>query len=272
MNDAPVPRALTIAGSDSGGGAGVQADLKTFAALRVYGMSAITSITAQNTVGVHGVHDVPADIVAKQIDVVAQDIGVDAAKTGMLSNADIVRAVADAVKRNGIEKLVVDPVMVAKSGDALLQETGRDALVREILPLAYVLTPNAPEAEALTGLRVADLDGMQETARALHAMGPRYVVVKGGHLAGAEAVDLLFDGASFETFSSARIDTKNTHGTGCTFSAAIAGLLAKGFDVVASVEGAKAYLTKAIRHAIPLGRGHGPLMHHWMEQEEASSE
>ena len=272
MNDAVLPRALTIAGSDSGGGAGIQADLKTFAALRVYGMSAITSITAQNTVGVHAVHDVPADIVAKQIDGVAQDIGVDAAKSGMLSNADIVRAVAEAVKRNRIEKLVVDPVMVAKSGDALLQESARDTLVRELLPIAYVLTPNVPEAEALTGVRIVDAEGMKEAARALHAMGPRYVVVKGGHLAGVESVDLLFDGSSFETFAAARIDSKNTHGTGCTFSAAIAGLLAKGFDVVASVEGAKAYLTKAIRHAIPLGQGHGPLMHHWIAQEEASSE
>jgi hydroxymethylpyrimidine/phosphomethylpyrimidine kinase len=268
MSDALVPRALTIAGSDSGGGAGIQADLKTFAALRVYGMSAITSITAQNTVGVDGVHDVPAEFVAKQIDMVAQDIGVDAAKTGMLSNAEIVYAVADAIKRNAIEKLVVDPVMAAKSGDTLLQESARDALVREMLPLAYVLTPNVPEAEALTGLRVTDVKSMQEAARALHGKGPRYVVIKGGHLAGAEAVDLLFDGTSFETFSSARIDTNNTHGTGCTFSAAIAGLLAKGFDVVASVEGAKAYLTKAIRHALPLGKGHGPLMHYWMAQEE----
>ena len=268
MNDALVPRALTIAGSDSGGGAGIQADLKTFAALRVYGMSAITSVTAQNTVGVEGVYDVPADVVAKQIDMVAQDIGVDAAKTGMLSNAEIVHAVAEAVKRNGIEKLVVDPVMVAKSGDTLLQPSARDALVRELLPLAYVVTPNVPEADALTGLRVTDMESMQEAARALHDKGPRYVVVKGGHLAGPEAVDLFFDGSSFETFSSARIDTKNTHGTGCTFSAAIAGLLAKGFDVVASVEGAKAYLTKAIRHALPLGKGHGPLMHHWMAQEE----
>ena len=268
MNDALVPRALTIAGSDSGGGAGIQADLKTFAALRVYGMSAITSITAQNTVGVDGVHDVPADFVAKQIDMVAQDIGVDAAKTGMLSNASIVQAVAEAVKRNAIDKLVVDPVMVAKSGDTLLRDDARDALVHNLLPLAYVLTPNVPEAEALTGIRVSDMESMQEAARILHAKGPRNVVIKGGHLAGAEAIDLLFDGVSFQTFSSARIDTKNTHGTGCTFSAAIAGLLAKGFDVIASVEGAKAYLTKAIRHALPLGKGHGPLMHHWMAQDE----
>ncbi|NUM53693.1 MAG: bifunctional hydroxymethylpyrimidine kinase/phosphomethylpyrimidine kinase [Candidatus Hydrogenedentes bacterium] len=267
-----VPRALTIAGSDSGGGAGIQADLKTFAALRVYGMSAITSVTAQNTVGVDGVHDVPAEFVAKQIDMVAQDIGVDAAKTGMLSNADIIHAVAEAVKRNRIDKLVVDPVMVAKSGHTLLQDAARDALVREMLPIAHVLTPNVPEAEVLTGLRITDTESMQEAARVLHGKGPRYVVVKGGHLAGPEAVDLLFDGDTFQTFSSARFDTKNTHGTGCTFSAAIAGLLAKGFDVVASVEGAKAYLTKAIRHALPLGAGHGPLMHHWMAQDEVSSE
>ena len=267
MNDALVPRALTIAGSDSGGGAGIQADLKTFAALRVYGMSAITSITAQNTVGVDGVHDVPADFVAKQIDMVAQDIGVDAAKTGMLSNAAIVSAVVESLKRNKIEKVVVDPVMVAKSGDTLLRDDARAALIRELLPLAYVLTPNVPEAEALSGIRITDMDAMQDAARALHAKGPRHVVVKGGHLAGAEAIDLLFDGESFQTFSSARIDTKNTHGTGCTFSAAIAGLLAKCFDVVSSVEGAKAYLTKAIRHALPLGAGHGPLMHHWMADD-----
>lgn len=267
MSEGLVPRALTIAGSDSGGGAGIQADLKTFAALRVYGMSAITAITAQNTVGVGAVHDVPAELVAKQIDLVAQDIGVDAAKTGMLSNAEIVQAVAGAVARNGIAKLVVDPVMVAKSGDSLLRDSAREALVREMLPLAYVLTPNLPEAEALSGLRIANMTAMQEAARALHGKGPRHVIIKGGHLAGAEAIDLLFDGTSFETFSASRIDTKNTHGTGCTFSAAIAGLLAKGFDVFASVEGAKAYLTKAIRHALPLGKGHGPLMHHWMAQE-----
>lgn len=269
MSDALVPRALTIAGSDSGGGAGIQADLKTFAALRVYGMSAITSVTAQNTVGVDSVHDVPADFVAKQIDLVAQDIGVDAAKTGMLSNAEIVHAVAEAVKRNGIEKLVVDPVMVAKSGHSLLLADAREALVREVLPLAYVLTPNLPEAEVLSGKRITAKDEMQDAARALHDKGPRYVVIKGGHMSGAEAIDLLYDGKSFETFSSARFNTKNTHGTGCTFSAAIAGLLAKGFDVVASVEGAKAYLTKAIRHALPLGAGHGPLMHHWMALEES---
>ncbi len=263
-----IPRALTIAGSDSGGGAGIQADLKTFAALNVYGMSAITSITAQNTVGVAGVHDVPAAFVAQQIDLVVQDIGVDAAKTGMLSNAEIVHAVSEAVRRNGITKLVVDPVMVAKSGDALLQADAREALIAELLPLAYVVTPNLPEAESLTGMCITDMDGMQEAAKALHAKGPRHVVIKGGHLAAAEAIDLLYDGETFQTFSASRIDTKNTHGTGCTFSAAIVALLAKGFDVIASVEGAKAYLTKAIRHALPLGKGHGPLMHHWMAQED----
>ncbi|MDZ4860364.1 MAG: bifunctional hydroxymethylpyrimidine kinase/phosphomethylpyrimidine kinase [Candidatus Hydrogenedentes bacterium] len=272
MNNLAIPRALTIAGSDSGGGAGIQADLKTFAALNVYGMSAITSITAQNTVGVAGVHDVPAAFVAQQIDLVVQDIGLDAAKTGMLSNAEIVHAVADAVRRNRIEKLVVDPVMVAKSGDALLQDSARDALNTELLPLAYVVTPNLPEAESLTGMRISTMDDMQHAAKLLHAKGPRFVVIKGGHLTGPEAIDLLYDGTAFQTFSASRIDTKNTHGTGCTFSAAITGLLAKGFSVVASVEGAKAYLTKAIRHALPLGKGHGPLMHHWMSQEEIERE
>ncbi|HRI88879.1 MAG TPA: bifunctional hydroxymethylpyrimidine kinase/phosphomethylpyrimidine kinase [Candidatus Hydrogenedentes bacterium] len=262
-----IPRALTIAGSDSGGGAGIQADLKTFAALKVYGMSAITSVTAQNTVGVAGVHDVPAAFVARQIEMVVEDIGVDAAKTGMLSNAEIVLAVADAVKRLGIGNLVVDPVMVAKSGDALLQTEAQHALKSALLPLAHVVTPNLPEAEALTGEKIADMEGMKAAAVALYAMGPRHVVIKGGHLAGAEAIDLLYDGVAFQTFSASRIDTKNTHGTGCTFSAAIAALLAKGHSVVASVEGAKAYLTKAIRHALPLGKGHGPLMHHWMADD-----
>lgn len=267
MNSKAIPRALTIAGSDSGGGAGIQADLKTFAALNVYGMSAITSITAQNTVGVKGVHDVPAAFVAQQIDLVAEDIGVDAAKCGMLSNVEIVNAVADAIARNGIEKLVVDPVMVAKSGDSLLQSSARDALLHRILPLSFVVTPNLPEAEALTGMKIGDMDAMQDAAKALFQTGPKYVVIKGGHLAGAEAIDLLFDGQHFETFSASRVDTKNTHGTGCTFSAAITALLAKGHTVTASVEGAKAYLTKAIRHALPLGKGHGPLMHHWMAEE-----
>ncbi len=263
MREACLPRALTIAGSDSGGGAGIQADLKTFAAFGVYGMSAITSVTAQNTCTVAGVHDLPPDFVAQQIDLVAQDIGVDAAKTGMLSSAAIVRAVADAIRRNGIKRLVVDPVMVSKSGDPLLREDARLAVVESILPLAYIVTPNLPEAEALTGVPVSTCEQMADAAKRLHEMGARYVLVKGGHLAGDDALDILFDGTTLTELSSPRIDTRNTHGTGCTYSAAIAASLASGLDAAAAVARAKDYVTGAIRHALPLGQGHGPLDHGW---------
>ena len=256
-------RALTIAGSDSGGGAGIEADLKTFTALGVFGMASITSVTAQNTVGVTGVHDLPPEFVAAQIDAVAGDIGVDAAKTGMLSNAGIIEAVADSIARHGIGKLVVDPVMAAKSGDRLLEEAAQEALVRRILPLAYVVTPNLPEAEALAGIPVRRVDEMQEAARRIADLGPSTVLVKGGHLESGEAVDVLFDGGSFREFVAQRIDTKNTHGTGCTYSAAIAAFLAKGCEVGEAVDAAKRYLTEAIRHSFDLGQGHGPLNHFW---------
>ena len=254
---------MTIAGSDSGGGAGIEADLKTFSALGVYGMAAVTSITAQNTTGVFAVHDVPPEVVAKQIDVVAEDIGVDAAKTGMLSNAGIIEAVAASVARNGIAKLVLDPVMVAKSGAALLREDARDALRTLLLPCAYMVTPNVPEAEVLSGIEIAGEADVQEAARRIHACGPRYVLMKGGHLDAEDATDYLFDGERFEAFSAPRIDTPNTHGTGCTFSAAIAAELAKGADICAAVRDAKAYLTEAIRHSLDLGGGHGPVDHGW---------
>ncbi len=266
MPDSTVARALTIAGSDSGGGAGIQADLKTFAAFGVYGASAITSVTAQNTVGVGGVHDLPAEFVAQQIDLVSQDIGVDAAKTGMLSNAAIVRAVAESVSRNRIVRLVVDPVMVAKSGDALLQEDARRAVIEMIVPLAFVITPNLPEAESLCGISVTNRDRMEEAARILHGMGARYVLVKGGHLESRDATDLLFDGDTVRTYSTTRIKTTNTHGTGCTYSAAIAACLALGCDVAQAVQRAKDYLTGAIRHSLPLGSGHGPLDHGWQSR------
>jgi len=264
----PIPRVLTIAGSDSGGGAGIQADLKTFTALGVYGMSAITSVTAQNTRTVSGVQDLPSQFVAQQIDIVAQDIGVDAAKTGMLSSAAIVHAVAGSIEKNHLERLVVDPVMVAKSGDPLLQRDARQALIKELLPLAYVVTPNLPEVEALTGLKVYSLNDMAEAARAIHALGPHHVLIKGGHLGGGEATDLLYDGRAFHTFSARRIDTPNTHGTGCTYSAAIAAHLALGFSVITAVERAKSYLTEAIRHSFSLGSGHGPLNHFWMHRND----
>lgn len=256
-------RVLTIAGSDSGGGAGIQADLKTFTALRVFGMAAITSVTAQNTVGVTGVHDLPPEFVAEQIDDVARDIGVDAAKTGMLSSAAIVEAVADSVARNSITRLVVDPVMVAKSGDPLLQESARQAMRKRILPLAWLVTPNVPEAEVLAGVRITGPQQVEQAARNIHRLGARYVLLKGGHMEGENAVDYLYDGQTIQTFSAPRIATRNTHGTGCTYSAAIAAYLARGCAIGEAVQRAKAYLTGAIQHSFPLGAGHGPLNHFW---------
>lgn len=259
----PVPRVLTIAGSDSGGGAGIEADLKTFTALGCYGMAAITSVTAQNTQGVFGVHDVPPAEVARQMDVVLEDIGADAAKTGMLSNAAIVEAVAGSLTRHGVEKLVVDPVMAAKSGDPLLRVDARQALIERLLPLAYIVTPNVPEAEALSGLQIDSEASLAAAAERILAMGPRYVLMKGGHLEGADAVDYLYGDGQMRRYAAARIDTKNTHGTGCTFSAAIAAFLGQGDDAGTAVQRAKEYLTGAIQHALALGSGHGPLNHMW---------
>jgi hydroxymethylpyrimidine/phosphomethylpyrimidine kinase len=257
------PRVLTIAGSDSGGGAGIQADLKTIIALGGYGMSAIASVTAQNTLTVAGIHDLPPDFVALQIDLVAQDIGVDAAKTGMLSNAEIIRAVAAAIQRNAIPNLVVDPVMVAKSGDALLRADACDALINELLPLAKVVTPNLPEAEVISGTKIQSPDDVLPVARMIHAMGPEFVLIKGGHWEEADPVDYLYDGTGLIPFPGKRIDTRNTHGTGCTFSAAIATLLARGLGVEDAVGQAKGYLLGAIRNSMALGHGHGPLNHAW---------
>ena len=257
------PRALTIAGSDSGGGAGIQADLKTFAALGVYGTSAVTAITAQNTVGVRAVHDVPPAIVAAQIDAVLDDIGADAAKTGMLSSAEIIEVVAERLRAHSVTRLVVDPVMVAKSGDRLLREDAVAALRELLIPLAAVVTPNAPEASVLAGLEVVDDATAREAARRIHALGPSLVIVKGGHLGGERSDDVAFDGASFEVLSAPRIDTPHTHGTGCTFSAAIAAELARGRSPLDAARAAKAFLHGAIEHAEPLGAGHGPVNHLW---------
>ena len=257
------PRALTIAGSDSGGGAGIQADLKTFSAFGVYGTSAITAITAQNTLGVRAIHEVPPDVVAAQIDAVLEDIGADAAKTGMLSSAPIIEAVADRLRAHSIAALVVDPVMVAKSGDALLRPEAVQALLELILPLAAVVTPNAPEASVLSGIEVRDAQSAREAARRIHDLGPSVVIVKGGHLDGERSDDLLFDGRSFEVLSGRRIDTPHTHGTGCTFSAAIAACLARGMAPLEAAREARAFLQGAIEHAEPLGGGHGPVNHLW---------
>jgi hydroxymethylpyrimidine/phosphomethylpyrimidine kinase len=260
---------MTIAGSDSGGGAGIQADLKTFQALGVYGTSALTAITAQNTLGVFAVHEIPAEAVAAQIDAVASDIGVDAAKTGMLSSAEIIATVGERIRHWGIERLVVDPVMVAKGGDRLLREDAVQALIHELLPLAMVLTPNLPEAEVIVGRSLEGEDQIRQAARDILDLGPRAVLMKGGHRSGSTARDVLFDGRSFHVFESERFETLNTHGTGCTLSAGIAAGLASGLELVDAVERAKRYLTEAIRHATPLGHGHGPVAHDWLLSRES---
>lgn len=257
------PRALTIAGSDSGGGAGIQADLKTFYAFGVYGTSAVTAVTAQNTLGVRAIHELPPEVVAAQIDAVLEDIGADATKTGMLSSAAIIEAVADRLRAHSVRGLVVDPVMVAKSGDALLRPEAVQALIGLILPLAAVITPNAPEAAVLSGLEVRDAETAREAARRIQALGPLMVIVKGGHLDGERSDDLVFDGRAFEILSGPRIATPHTHGTGCTFSAAITACLARGLEPLAAAREARAFLQGAIENAEPLGAGHGPVNHFW---------
>lgn len=255
-----VRTALTIAGSDSGGGAGIQADLKTFAALGVFGTSALTAITAQNTLGVTAVHEIPPEIVAAQIDAVLTDIGADAVKTGMISSSEIIRVVAAKVREHGISTLVVDPVMVATSGDRLLREDAVDALRTDLLPLATVATPNLPEAAVLIGREVSSLEGMREAARAIVDLGVRSVIVKGGHLDG-DAVDVFYDGSTFTELPARRIATTSTHGTGCTLASAIAALLARGEPLDSAISNAKVYVTAAIERAYPIGQGHGPIHH-----------
>ena len=255
-----VRTALTIAGSDSGGGAGIQADLKTFSALGVFGTSALTAITAQNTLGVTAVHEIPPEIVAAQIDAVLTDIGADAVKTGMIASSEIIRTVAAKVREHGISTLVVDPVMVATSGDRLLREDAVEALRTELLPLATVVTPNLPEAAVLIGQEVTWLDGMRDAARAIVGLGATSVLVKGGHLAG-DAVDVFYDGSGFTELPARRIETTSTHGTGCTLASAIAALLAKGEPLESAISNAKVYVTAAIERAYPIGKGHGPVHH-----------
>jgi len=253
--------ALTIAGSDSGGGAGIQADLKTFSALGVYGMSVLTSITAQNTIGVQGVHDLPPDFVGLQIDSVMQDIGADAVKTGMLSNAQIIKIVSKKIKEYQVRNLVIDPVMITKGGDRLLREDAVKELKEDLIPLAIVVTPNFSEAEVLSGLRIQNIEDMKEAAREIYKLGAKNVLVKGGHLLSEEAIDLLYNGQTFSEFKAERIDTKNTHGTGCTLSSAIAAELAKGKEVEEAIKIAKRYITLAIKNSLTIGHGHGPLNH-----------
>ncbi|MFB6468068.1 bifunctional hydroxymethylpyrimidine kinase/phosphomethylpyrimidine kinase [Cytobacillus sp. Hz8] len=256
-------KALTIAGSDSGGGAGIQADLKTFQELEVYGMSTITAVTAQNTLGVQAVYPLSHEAVNQQIESIGEDMGTDALKTGMLFNAEIIQAVSNKIEQYHWEKVVVDPVMIAKGGASLLQREAVTALKQYLLPLAYVITPNIPEAEVLTNMSIHTYEEKLTAAKKLHALGAKNVVIKGGHEENQEkAEDLLFDGQDVMTFTSKRMRTKNTHGTGCTFSAAITAELAKGANVHKAVATAKDFIQAAIEDQLFIGQGHGPT-NHW---------
>ena len=255
--------ALTIAGSDSGGGAGIQADLKTFSSHGVYGTTAITAVTAQNTRGVTMVEAMPADLVIAQIEAVASDIGVQAVKTGMLPNAAIVEAVAATVQELDLPFLVVDPVMLAKSGDTLANDEAVAAMRAELLRLAFVVTPNLPEAEALADIEIGTAADRREAARRIHALGPTAVIVKGGHDHNSDIVDLLYDGQAFTEFPTERIAGTHTHGTGCTYAAALTAYLALGRTLVEAIPLVQQYIAGAIRHAPQLGHGHGPMHHFW---------
>lgn len=261
-----IPNVLSIAGSDPSGGAGVQADLKTFSALGCYGMAAITALTAQNTRGVSAVHAPPVDFVVAQIDAIFADVRVDAVKLGMLASGAIVEAVADRLRAHGARNIVLDPVLVATSGDALGAPDVVEAMIAHLLPLARIVTPNMPEAMRLSGGSAPqDSAGLERLARAIHALGANSVLAKGGHMAGELAPDVLFDGAAAHLFEAARVATRNTHGTGCTLSSAIAANLAYGMELAAAVQGAKNYLTAALIASDELdvgsGEGHGPVHH-----------
>ncbi|WCK54924.1 bifunctional hydroxymethylpyrimidine kinase/phosphomethylpyrimidine kinase [Aneurinibacillus sp. Ricciae_BoGa-3] len=267
-----VNKALTIAGSDSGGGAGIQADLKTFQELDVFGMSALTAVTAQNTLGVQGVYPLEIEAVARQIDSIGEDLGADAVKTGMLFSSEIIRTIADKIKQYGWRNLVVDPVMVAKGGAPLLQQEAVKAVIEHLLPLAMVITPNIPEAEVLAGMAIQNLADREEAASVIKQMGAQYVVIKGGHdEASDNLADLLYDGTEFIYLESRRIPTRHTHGTGCTFSAAIAAELAKGNTVTDAVQTAKDFIQAAIEDSLEIGAGHGPT-NHWAFQRRKRGE
>ncbi len=260
-------RAITIAGSDSGGGAGIQADLKTFSALGVYGASVITALTAQNTRQVRAIHDAPPAFIAQQIDAVFDDIRIDAVKIGMLSRPEVIEVVAAGLERHGVTRVVLDPVMVAKSGDHLLAAEAVSALRERLLPMATLVTPNLPEAAVLLGEKsIADEAAMASAGERLLALGPAWVLLKGGHLDGPESTDLLIGERTIRRFTAPRIATKNTHGTGCTLSSAIAAGLAQGLDVTEATARAKEYVTAALKAAdqLAVGAGHGPV-HHFHE-------
>ena len=253
--------ALTVAGSDSGGGAGIQAALKTFAALKVFGTTAVTAITAQNSLGVQGIHNVPPEILEAQIESVLSDISVDAVKTGMLSQKASIKCLCDALRRYGIEKVVVDPVMVAQSGDELIGPEAVYSIQNELLPLASLVTPNIPEAEKLSGFNITDVKTMEIAARKIYDLGPGAVLVKGGHMEGETVVDILYSGQEIRKFISPRINTSNTHGTGCTLSSAIAAELSAGCELKEAVSRAREYLMLALENSFKPGRGYGPLGH-----------
>ena len=268
---APYPRGavLTVAGSDSGGGAGIQGDLKTIALLGSYGASALTALTAQNTSGVSSIHQVPPAFLAEQLDAVLSDLPIDVVKVGMLFSPGNAAVLADRLSAHRIRMTVLDPVMSAKGGTALLQEEALTVLKQHLIPRCYLLTPNVPEAERLTGLSISDPAGMELAARALHLMGARNVLIKGGHLSGGVVTDILFDGTGFTRFSAPRTLSRNTHGTGCALSSAVASYLAQGEPLPKAVMRAKLFITRAIKLAQPLGKGHGPVNHFLAAKEQA---
>jgi hydroxymethylpyrimidine kinase/phosphomethylpyrimidine kinase/thiamine-phosphate diphosphorylase len=266
----PFPRGsvLTVAGSDSGGGAGIQADIKTITLLGGYAAAVLTALTAQNTLGVTAIHGVPAPFVAQQLDAVFSDIPINVVKTGMLFSAPIIEVLAEKLALYDKKILVLDPVMIAKGGSSLVDDPAVEALVERLLPGAYLVTPNIPEAERLTGLPIRDESSQEEACRRLRALGARNVLLKGGHMSGPEATDLLFDGVTFRRFTTTRIDTPNTHGTGCSTASAIAAFLAGGEPLPVAVTRAKEFITTAIRLAVPLGKGHGPVNHFLAAKEQ----
>lgn len=265
-----IAKALTIAGSDSGGGAGIQADIKTFQELDVYGMSAITAVTAQNTLGVQGIFPLSVEAVIQQITSVAADLNPDAIKTGMLFNSELIEAVAFTIKKEQWAKVVVDPVMIAKGGSQLLLEEAVETLKKHLIPVAYCITPNIPEAEKLVGYKILSLEDRKRAAHTIFQLGAKNVVIKGGHDDGYEVTDLLFDGDVYHLFSGPRTYTKHTHGTGCTFSAAITAELAKGRSIYDAVETAKSFIQAAIEDSLGIGSGHGPTNHQAYRQRKVN--
>ncbi len=262
---------LTIAGSDTCGGAGIQADIKTFSALGTYGMSVITAVTVQNTQGVFGCQDITPDIIKAQIDAIFTDIEVSAVKIGMVSQIETIKAISEKLKQYHVKNLVLDPVMISKSGFDLMKSEAKETLIKELIPLAYIVTPNLPEAEVITGMSVKNLEDMEKSAKIIYDMGAKNVLIKGGHMEN-EATDILFDGEKYTYIKRERIHTKNTHGTGCTLSSAIAANLAKGQTVKQAVQNAKEYITVAIAHSLDIGKGVGPTNHFYTLYQKAGME